>query len=450
MKKNVLALGLLVMLIPGFLGASGNGEAASPSTGKQIIKWAVPSWWLEWAEPQAENFNKQSAEYEVKIVELVSGQDMYTKMTMMMQSPRTAPDLITEDGFKINGDAAAGYLQPLDDFIKTWDDTKQFTKSILDGAKGPDGKQYGIPFSTDTQGIWYNKALFAKAGISIPWQPKNWNDIIVAALKLKASNGTDFTPIFLYASAVSPEETSMRTFQALYSGTNSALYDYGQGKWIVDRSNLLKTFAFINRVFNIDKVGPSLSLVSHKNVEDLFLNDYMKNGKLGMIFTGNWITNNWAAGKKYDWPDAMQVWGFANIPTAEGGSPGYTTMSGGWTWAIPVNAPNKKGAEVFLKYVASKDVQLSYALSRRDLAVRSDVMNDPAYLNQERSVIRETSEQLKYAHFRPSVEGYEKVSILYTELVEAIAQGTITPEQAVAQYEGELKKIVGDTRVTVK
>ena len=59
-------------------------------------------------------------------------------------------------------------------------------------------------------------------GIEGDWQPKNWQEIIDVASQLKEANADveDFIPLFMYASGAGPEETSMRTFQLLLSGTN--------------------------------------------------------------------------------------------------------------------------------------------------------------------------------------------------------------------------------------
>lgn len=426
-----------------------NDSSAADGT-KDITKVAVGAERMAFYEEMAKKYEEENAGKKVELIEIVSGSDMYTKITMMMQSPQTCPDLITEDGFMINSDVAAGYLTPLDDFIKEWEDTAQFVPEILDGAKAADGKQYGIPFSTDTQGIWYNKKLMEKAGVTVPFEPKNWKEILDAAQKLKAIGGDGFIPLFLFASKTSPEETSMRTFQMLYSGTGAELYDNVANKWIVDKENLLKVFEFINQVYNVDKVGPPLSIASQQKVGDLFQSDYMKNDKLGMYFSGSWEAGNWGKGKQYEWPEGLDTWGFAKIPTMDGQAPGFTTMSGGWTWSIPANANNKDGGKDFLKFIANKESQLAFNLLSGDLAVRKDVMEDPTYTEQDMSVVNEAGEMLEYAHFRPSVEGYSKVTTMYTEVVESIAMASSTPEDAVTTFEAELKRIVGEQNVTVK
>ena len=55
-----------------------------------------------------------------------------------------------------------------------------------------DGKTYGVPFDIGMVGFWYNKELFAKAGITAP--PATWAEFLDDVKKLKAAG---ITPIAL-------------------------------------------------------------------------------------------------------------------------------------------------------------------------------------------------------------------------------------------------------------
>ncbi|MGI8825085.1 MAG: extracellular solute-binding protein [Chloroflexota bacterium] len=39
---------------------------------------------------------------------------------------------------------------------------------------------------TDTRALWYNKAIFKKVGLPVPWHPKTWNDLLAATRQIKA------------------------------------------------------------------------------------------------------------------------------------------------------------------------------------------------------------------------------------------------------------------------
>ena len=47
------------------------------------------------------------------------------------------------------------------------------------------GQQYGIPYNVGVVGFWYNKELFAKAGISSA--PSTWPQFLADVAKLKAA-----------------------------------------------------------------------------------------------------------------------------------------------------------------------------------------------------------------------------------------------------------------------
>ena len=369
MLKRFLGVFLCAAMVFALAGCANTTKSGSTQSQTEdenkVIKVGVLANWVDWVKEKAKAYEAVHKGTKVEVIELVNNSDLYSKTTMMMQSEQTAPDVITEDGFMVKADAAGGYLMPLTDVLAGWEESKQFAPTIMEGGKGVDGVQYALPLSTDVQGIWYNKQMFAEAGISVPFEPKSWNDILAAAKKLKAAVTTDgFVPLYLYASKTYPEETSMRTFQTLYFGTgeDAELYDMNAEKWVVDKEKLLDVFRFVDSVYNTEKVGPTPSFAAQSGIADLLQSDYMKNKKVGMYLSGSWESSNWAKGKSHEWADGLKVWGFAKIPTKDGETPGYTTMSGGWTWAIPSKANNKEGGIDFLKFVCNKDNQLEYAL----------------------------------------------------------------------------------------
>src|SRR5262245_43251992 len=120
--------------------------------------------------------------YTVKLVPIeASENDYYTKLSLMNRAPSTAPDVMYEDTFLVNTDIQAGFLASIDDYLSSWSDWSQFTDASKTAAKALDGKTYGVPMGTDTRALWYNKDLFTKAGLTVPWQPKSWDDILSAA-----------------------------------------------------------------------------------------------------------------------------------------------------------------------------------------------------------------------------------------------------------------------------
>src|SRR5439155_5524302 len=49
------------------------------------------------------------------------------------------------------------------------------------------GKVYAVNTGENDSAIYYNTSMLTKAGISVPWAPKNWNDLLTAARAVKKS-----------------------------------------------------------------------------------------------------------------------------------------------------------------------------------------------------------------------------------------------------------------------
>jgi multiple sugar transport system substrate-binding protein len=96
------------------------------------------------------------------------------------------PDILNIDAFA--GFASDDLLYPAKDIVssKTLDD---FQPAFAKNAS-IDGTQYGLPFIASARALFYNKDIFAKAGVSAP--PKTWAELEAAAAKIKASGAIGY------------------------------------------------------------------------------------------------------------------------------------------------------------------------------------------------------------------------------------------------------------------
>ena len=96
----------------------------------------------------------------------------------------TAPDLFQSWGGGIMAaQADAGMLKDITADVASWKDTVNPGAMSIYAYKG---KQYGMPWDMGMIGFWYNKALFAKAGITAP--PTTWDD---SCRRLQAQGSRD-------------------------------------------------------------------------------------------------------------------------------------------------------------------------------------------------------------------------------------------------------------------
>jgi multiple sugar transport system substrate-binding protein len=158
--------------------------------------------------------------------------DYYTKVDLMMRSASTAPDLVREDSFLVGSDVTAGYLAPLDSCLASWPQYKTQWYPKMQAITTFQGHNYGVMNGTDDRLIWYNKHVFAKAGLPLNWHPRSWNAILNAARQIKA-RVKGVTPMNIYSGVPNDEESTMQGFEMLLYGTKDPLYNYNTKKWIV-------------------------------------------------------------------------------------------------------------------------------------------------------------------------------------------------------------------------
>ncbi len=85
----------------------------------------------------------------------------------------------------------SGLALPMDKYYAQykWDD--EFIAPALSFSKQYSGGRYGLPFTFRGEAVYYNKALFEKAGISAP--PTSYDDFVAAAEKLAKAGVPAFT-----------------------------------------------------------------------------------------------------------------------------------------------------------------------------------------------------------------------------------------------------------------
>ena len=376
-----------------------------------------------------------------------SESDFYTKVALMERSASTAPDLVYEDSFQVNADAAAGYILPLDNDVKSWSDWSEYGTAIRAQGTAIDGKLYGLPLTTDTQGIWYNKKVFAKAGLPTTWQPKTWADILSAAQAIKKVSGV--VPLNIYATKANGEATTLRGVQNLLTGTPGALdatlYDSKTGKWVTGSKGMTDALTFIHIAYT-DGLLPSVSDMENPNLPNVLQQTKFPAGQVGMLIDGSWLSGAWIKSGSNPWPTWTTDAGWAALPTQNGAAPSITSMSGGWTMAISSKTSHPDQAWELLKDINTKPNNLAYVLASSGIPVRNDVTKDAAYLNSSPAA-GFFAKLVAVTHFRPSLTVYPQVSNLIQEAAEAVTVGGTDPAAAAASYDKALTSVVGADKV---
>ncbi|WP_455431540.1 extracellular solute-binding protein [Streptomyces diastatochromogenes] len=163
-------------------------------------------------------------------VSVYSWNDVDRKVKEMVDAG-DAPDLAQIGAYADY--AAAGKLYQASDLlsIRTQAD---FLSQLADAGEWKH-VQYGIPFAASTRVLFYNKTLFAKAGIT---PPTTWSELAADAKALKGE-GVKYP----YALPLGPEEAQAETMQWLLSGGKGYTDDIGT--YTIDSAENVQTFTWL-------------------------------------------------------------------------------------------------------------------------------------------------------------------------------------------------------------
>ncbi|MEU8683885.1 extracellular solute-binding protein [Streptomyces sp. NPDC048611] len=198
-------------------------------------------------------------------VDVYSWTDVDKKVAEMVEDGH-APDLAQIGAYADY--AAKGQLYSADQLLSI-PTQADFTPSLAEAGEYK-RVQYGMPFGASTRRLFYNKKLFADAGIAGP--PQTWDDIAHDAQLLKA-RGVKMP----FALPLGPEETQAETMQWMLSGGGG--YTDSIGKYTIDSPENVKTFSWLQK--NLVGKGLTGTDPAKLNREDAFAG--FADGDVGML-----------------------------------------------------------------------------------------------------------------------------------------------------------------------
>jgi len=395
-----------------------------------------------------QEFEAANQGVKVELQPIQANDDDYgTKLALALRSPSTAPDVFYEDTFKVRSDVDAGYLLKLDSHLEGWKEWDTFDDGAKAAGRADDGGTYAVPLGTDTRAIWYNRKVLENAGISLPWQPRSWQDILDTARKIKA-NDPAVIPFNMYAGKGTGEGTVMQSFYELLYGTGSALYDEETGKWVVGSAGFRDSLAFLETLYE-EQLAVSPAEALDANVWKKVFGEWLPDGKMGATVEGSYAPSFWQDGGSYEWPGYEQEIGVAPFPTQNGQAPGAVSMSGGWTLALGAGTKEPDLAFSFLSTALNKKNSLAFTVESSQIAVRQDVAAEQQYLDAN-PFVRDVSKLVSVTRYRPATADYPRISAAVQQATEAVITGNRSPQEAAADYDAAVAGIVGGDKTVRK
>ena len=425
-------------------GATPAASSAAPSAaGPSAASSAAPStastepvtinWWhIQNNDPGKSLWQTMADEYHtahpnvtIKIT-VLENDTFKPKLQTEIQSGKV-PDLFQSwGGGGMAEQVDAGVLKDITADVASWKDT------INAGALGMyqlDGKQYGIPFDLGMVGVWYNKDLFTKAGITAP--PATWDELLTDVDKLKAAG---ITPISVGGSPATWTEMFWWAYLSLREcGADKMTNATSTGDWsdscFVDAGTKLqalvakKPFQEGFLAANWDGAGGSAATLAIE--------------KAGMLLQGQWAPGTMQANTA----DKQAVkWnlGWFLFPSVSGGAGDPTDgFGGGNGFAVGKDAPPE--AIDFLKYISTLENAKRWgALNTGTLPVT--IGSESSVTDPQLTSVLEARGKAKYVQLYLDQATSTELGNVINDAVATLFAGTGTPEQ--------VTKTIGDAAKT--
>ncbi len=278
-----------------------------------------------------------------------------------------------------------------------------------------DGKLFGVPKATNTIALYYNKDLFAKAGVTNP--PATWDELVETARKLNdpANN--------VYGLAFSAKGNEEGTFQFLPWAQMA-----GGGYDNINVPGAVRALEIWKVLLDEKLASPDTLTRGQWDSTGTF-----NSGNAAMVISGPWELNRMVEETKFDW-------GVALLPVPEEGAPRSSAM-GDFNWAI--FSSSKHPAEAFkaIEYFASQDSRLFPEWGQ--LPARSDIELPETGVALKDAALKVFLEQLQYAQPRGPHPEWPKISKAIQDAFQSALTGQATPQAALDQAAATIKGILG-------
>ncbi|MFS6529347.1 extracellular solute-binding protein [Microbacterium aurugineum] len=412
---------------------------------------AEADWIADWVIPEFEK--AMDAEGKDVTVEFqpqgVDDEDYKTKIALDLQSGKGA-DIIGMDGIWVGEFAEAGYIKPLSDVggeaVDDWDGWAQIPDAVQN-ALSFDGDRYGVPQGADGRVLYYNKDLFAQAGLDEDWAPESWDDILDAARDLKDLDGV--TPIQLNAGTAMGEATTMQGLLPMLVGTGEQVYE--DGKWIGATDGMEKTLDLYETIYVDEGLGDPVLQQEASGRDTSF--QLFAEGKIGILLEGDYfwrsVINPAEGVGTAPMADRDTTVGYAKIPAIEPGDgingQDYVSMSGGTGRVLNPNSKHAALAWELLAFMNSPEAYEARAAGTLSISPRNDV--NEKLLSSDPMLTFVSEEVLPITAYRPGLAAYPQVSVLLQQATLDVATGT-SVDDALKTYVRGLEGVVGPDAIS--
>lgn len=261
-------------------GDSSN-ETKTDESGATVIKFGIHVANPEEQEPVTYNivqaFNKAN-EGKYKVEFEAADTETHSKNMKLKAEDGTLPQIFWIEGSEASEYSEAGVLMDLTEFL---DENTEIKKALggMEAAFKDDNGQFGLPYQCNVQGIFYNKELFDKAGVSYPTDDTTYDEFVEMIKALKTSG---VTPLAIGSKNSGFAMWEFNEFLARY-GWEDNIENILSGSDKFNNAELLACFEKLKGLKDAGAFPDNMATIEYFDAKQLF-----DGGSAAMFGTGQW------------------------------------------------------------------------------------------------------------------------------------------------------------------
>ncbi|WP_424740708.1 ABC transporter substrate-binding protein [Infirmifilum uzonense] len=187
--SSTLILAAAIVILALIVGAVFLLQRPAPTPSQTVVirfaGWSAGETEMKSYQKMIDLFEKQNPNIIVKY-EVIT--QMFSENILASYAAGAAPDVFYLDSAWAPTFISKGAVYPIGDKLPK-DFVDQFYPFLLEPFKGSDGKLYGVPKDWSVLSLFYNKKLFAQAGVPEPTESWTWQDLFNAAKTIYQKTG---------------------------------------------------------------------------------------------------------------------------------------------------------------------------------------------------------------------------------------------------------------------
>lgn len=347
-------------------------------------------------------FNQDYADKHIKAqakyIARTSGASAYETELSNKLVDGTLDDIITFDAPNCASYAKSGILYDISNLID------EETKNDFITTSTYQNKLYGLPIQESSAGFYYNKKIFASAGIDVskytvdnPW---TFSEFKAVCAKLREYNSSsDFTPVDMRLDATKDETAPYMLYPFIYASGGSFTSDDGYtATGYFNSESSYNGFKFLKDL--VDNNYTSYAI----GASDFFV------GKTGMYLSSGWTIPELDQKYPQMFPN-RDSWGLLPYPKEVQAA----SATGSWCFGLTNNKTKDKSAAIeLIKYLTSTDSSKVITDATGMIPARKSVETNYKDGDPEKILMEQLQ---KTGRARPSTVGYPKFSTCFNQII---------------------------------